>query len=141
MKETKQMKRQKKELQEPMKESKKEESGQSGNFCVSGQRTIMGLVYKENQQNLESTRLECAFREMQMNSREIFWSLGLVQNEQPLLISITDVKPKYSIDKLFPAKFSIEHIGNYDSPFHRNIVNNIGRGILLYTHRSLHAKK
>ena len=62
-------------------------------------------------------------------------------DEQPMLIGITEVKPKNSMEKLFPAEFSIDHIGEYDSPFHRNIATNIGRGILLYAHKSLGAKE
>ena len=58
-----------------------------------------------------------------------------------MLIAITEVKPKHSIDKLFPTEFSIEHMGDYDSPLHRNITSDSGRGILLYAHKSLKAKE
>ena len=44
-----------------------------------------------------------------------------VQNEQLKLIVITEVKPKHSIDKLFPAEFSIQDIGDYDSPLHKKL--------------------
>ena len=64
-----------------------------------------------------------------------------ITKEQPMLIGITEVKPKNSTDKLFPAEFPIDHIGDYDSPFHKNITTNIGRGILLYVHKQLQAKE
>ena len=64
-----------------------------------------------------------------------------INKEQPMIIGITEVKPKNSIDKLFPAEFSIDHIGDYDSPFCKNITTNIGRGILLYVHKQLQAKE
>ena len=37
-----------------------------------------------------------------------------------MLVRITEVKPKKSTDKLFSAEFSIEHVGECDSPFLRN---------------------
>ena len=49
-----------------------------------------------------------------------------ISSEQPMLIGITEVKPKNSMDQLFPSEFSIDHIGEYDLPFHRNITTNIG---------------
>ena len=58
-----------------------------------------------------------------------------------MCIAITEVKTKHRIDKLFPAEFSIEHIGDYDSPLYQNITSDIGRGILLYAHKSLKAKE
>ena len=58
-----------------------------------------------------------------------------------MLIAVTEVKSKHSIDKQFPAEFSIDDTGDYDSPLHRNITNDTGRGILLYTHKSLKAKE
>ena len=64
-----------------------------------------------------------------------------INNEQWMLIGITEVKPKKSMKKLFPAEFSIDHIREYDSPFHTNIATNIGQGILLYAHKSLGAKE
>ena len=44
-----------------------------------------------------------------------------INNEQQMLIGITEVKPKNSMEKLFPAEFSIDHIREYDSSFHGNI--------------------
>ena len=63
------------------------------------------------------------------------------QNELTMLIAVIEVKPKYSIDKLLPAEFFIEHTGDLDSPLHRNITNDIGRSILLNTHKFLKAKE
>ena len=64
-----------------------------------------------------------------------------INNEQPMLIGITEVKQKNSMEKLFPVEFSIGHIGEYDSSFHRNIATNIGKGILLYAHKPFGAKE
>ena len=58
-----------------------------------------------------------------------------------MVIGITEVKPKNSGETLFPTEFAIDHIGEYDSPFHKNITTKTGRGILLYTHKSLQAKE
>ena len=110
----------------------------------------MGMVHKENQQNLDKTKpdsntvphnIPCFYTNADHFKRK-FPELGVwVQNEQLMLIAITEVKPKHSIDKLFPAEFSIVHIGDYDSPLHKNIANDTWRGILLYKHRSLKAKE
>ena len=64
-----------------------------------------------------------------------------ILDEKPMVIGITEVKPKNSGETLFPAEFAIDHIGEYDSPFHKNITTKTGRGILLYTHKSLQAKE
>ena len=102
----------------------------------------MGMIHKENQQSSNRTKLNlitvlskipCFYTNAdQFRSKFPEFSIR-VQNEQPMLIAITEVKPKHSIDKLFLAEFSIDHIGDYDSPLHRNITNDTGRGIVLYT--------
>jgi len=52
-------------------------------------------------------------------------------NYEPKIIGIIEVKPKNSTYKLNPAEFSIDSAGNYD----------IGRGMILYVHKSLNAKE
>ena len=59
---------------------------------------------------------------------------------EPKIIGITEVKPKKSAHKLNPAEFSIDSEGNYNQ-FSVNIENDIGRGMILYGHKSLNAKE
>ena len=110
----------------------------------------MGMVHKENQQssnriklnlNTVLNKIPCFYTNADQFRRTFPEFSIRVQNEQPMLIAIIEVKPKQSIDKLFPAEFSIDHIGDYDSPLHRNITNDTGRGILLYTNKALKAKE
>ena len=109
----------------------------------------MGLVHKENQQSLNKLsgsktilhKIPCFYMNAHQFKRKFPEFCVRIQNEQPMLIAITEVKPKHSIDKLFPAEFSIEHIGDYDSLLHRNITNDTGRGLLIYAHKSLKAKE
>ena len=107
----------------------------------------MGMVYKENQQNSNRTKLNlitvlnkipCFYTNADQFRRKFPEFSISVQNKQQMLIAVTEVKPEHSIDKLFPAEFSIDHIGDYDSPLHRNITNGTGRGILLYAHKQHH---
>ena len=61
-------------------------------------------------------------------------------NYEPKIIGITEMKPKNSVYKLNPAEFSIDSEGNYNQ-FSVNIDNDIGRGMILYGHKSLNAKE
>ena len=141
-------KKQREELQELIKEAKnKEENDQSGNVMYRVRGPPMGMVHKENQQKIRHpsrTRLHslsCMYTNADQFRRKFPEFTVRINKEQPMIIGITEVKPKNSMDKLFPAEFSIDNIGDYDSPFCKNITTNIGRGILLYVHKQLQAKE
>ena len=110
----------------------------------------MGMVHQENKQKVKGTKsqlrniiskISCMYTNVDQFRRKFPEFLIRVADERPMIIGITEVKPKNSSETLFPAEFAIDHIGEYDSPFHRNISNKIGRGILLYCHKSLKAKE
>ena len=61
-----------------------------------------------------------------------------VKNENPMLVGVTEVKPKRPTDDPIPApEYSIE---NYEM-FHKNLDNNTGRGMVLYTNNALKAEE
>ena len=61
-----------------------------------------------------------------------------IRDSKPKIIGITEVKAKNSWFKLNPAEFIMEWCVDYDM-FSVNIDNDIGRGMLLYVHKSLSA--
>ena len=62
-----------------------------------------------------------------------------VRNEIPMIVGVTEVKPKnhnvIGSEKQFPQEYSIE---NYEM-FHKNLNNNTGRGMALYINKALKA--
>ena len=63
-----------------------------------------------------------------------------VQNMSPHIIGVNEVKPKNMKNKLCSAEFNLDRVGEYDM-FHKNIENEIGRGIILYVDKALEAKE
>ena len=61
-----------------------------------------------------------------------------IRDSKPKIIGITEVKAKNSWFKLNPAEFTMEWCADYDM-FSVNIDNDIGRGMILYVHKSLSA--
>ena len=57
-----------------------------------------------------------------------------------MVIGITEVKPKNSKNILNPAEFNLEWTNEYNM-FYTNIDNNIGRGLILYVDKSVHAEE
>ena len=61
-----------------------------------------------------------------------------VKNENPMLVGVTEVKQKRPTDDPIPApEYSID---NYEM-FHKNLDNNTGRGMVLYTNNALKAEE
>lgn len=56
------------------------------------------------------------------------------------LIGITEVKSKSHKQQMIPTEFNLDDIEDYNI-FSRNIENDIGRGLLLYVHKTLEAKE
>ena len=63
-----------------------------------------------------------------------------ISTYQPMLIGVTEVKPKNSTYKLNPTEFNLDLIGDYDL-FTLNLDRTKGRGLILYTHKSVQAKE
>ena len=61
-----------------------------------------------------------------------------IRDTKPTIIGITEVKAKNSKFLINPAEFTMDWSNEYDM-FCMNIDNDIGRGLLLYTHKSLGA--
>ena len=57
-----------------------------------------------------------------------------------MLMGFTEVKPKNNTYKLNPAEFNLDLIGDYDL-FTLNLDRTKGRGLILYTYKSLQAKE
>ena len=97
-----------------------------------------GMVHQENKQKVKGTKsqprniinkISCMYTNVDQFHRKFPEFLIRVADERPMIIGITEVKPKNSSETLFSAEFAIDHIGEYDLPSHRNISNKIGRGI------------
>ena len=126
-------KKQQEEIKELIKYAKrKEEGNQLGKLHVPGQRLTTGLVYKIDQQNLDTTKqgfktvlhnISCFYTNADQFKRKFSELSDDIQNKQTLLIRMTEVKPKHSINKLYPGEFSNENIGYFDSQLQRNIKN------------------
>ena len=110
----------------------------------------MGMVHQEKKQKVNHTRLQsrniisnipCMYTNADQFRRKFPEFLIHILDEKPMVIGTTEVKPKNSGEILFLAEFAIDQIGEYDSSFHKNITTKTGRGILLYTHKSLQAKE
>ena len=56
------------------------------------------------------------------------------------IIGITEVKSKNSKQRMNPVDYNLDDVGSYNI-FSKNIDNDIGRGLLLYVHRSLEVKE
>ena len=58
----------------------------------------------------------------------------LVRHHKPEIICVNEVLPKNFNRQIYPEEFALE---GYDMISHSNVANNIGRGTILYVHRSL----
>lgn len=56
---------------------------------------------------------------------------------QPKLMGINEVLPKHFNDPIHKEEFEIE---GFDMLPHPNVINNVGRGSILYVHKSLNCK-
>ena len=55
----------------------------------------------------------------------------------PQIIAVTEIKPKNNRYPVFPAEYNLPDYVTY----HKNVDNNIGRGIIIYVHESLVARQ
>ena len=63
-----------------------------------------------------------------------------IRDSKPLIIGITEVKPKNSQYRYSPAEFSMDWCDDYNM-FSLNIDNDIGRGMILYVHKMVSAEE
>jgi len=58
----------------------------------------------------------------------------VISKEQPDIIAICEVKPKHSKKERLIQDY---HIEGYSEPYETNALNNVGRGIIVLTHKSI----
>jgi hypothetical protein len=63
-----------------------------------------------------------------------------LRNRLPHIIGITEVKPKNSKYVMSPSEFILDQVSDYNL-FSTNINNSVGRGMLMYIHKSIPASE
>ena len=90
---------------------------------VQSKRPTNGMVHQENKQKVNHTRLQsrniisnipCMYTNADQFRRKFPEFLLRILDEKPMVIGITEIKPKNSGETLFPTEFTIDHIGEYD---------------------------
>ena len=89
---------------------------------------------------LDLHQLSCFYTNADMLKNKLSELFVRVNSFAPDLIGITEVKPKKIKYSMEPAEFLLDTDMDYDM-FYRNIDNFIGRGMILYTKKSLKAKE
>ena len=62
------------------------------------------------------------------------------KNFAPMVIGISEVKPKHSKYEIFINEYNLDEVNNYDM-FTKNLDNSIGRGLILYIRKAMLAKE
>ena len=83
------------------------------------------------------TTVSCCYTNPDMLANKMGELESYIKEYKPLIIGIAEVKPKHSRYVPNESTYSIDGY----STFHKNINNRIGRGVILYVHKSLLAEE
>ena len=62
---------------------------------------------------------------------------SIIDMHQPKIVGVNEVLPKHFNDPVYKEEFEID---DFDMLPHPNVINNVGRGSILYVHKSLNCK-
>ena len=79
-------------------------------------------------------KLTCIFTNVEALTNKMSELQHMVKHQKPHIIGISEVLPKFFRYKIYPEEFFLE---NYEMIPHPNVANNIGRGSVLYIHKSI----
>ena len=97
----------------------------------------MKLSNRDNGSQVKNSLL-CLYTNADQLKNKLLELESRISDKQPNVIGITEVKPKNSSNQVNPAEYTILS-GNEYQMFSKNIDNEVGRGLILYIHRSLQA--
>ena len=102
---------------------------------MQGQGTTRSNGDKKNQETIPtSSELRCMFMNADVLTNKLAEFELHVKSYQPHIIGVNEVLPKYFRNTIFKEEFNLD---NYDMLAHPNVEKNIGRGSILYIHKSL----
>ena len=61
-----------------------------------------------------------------------------IRDQKPMIVGITEVKAKNCTTRPLPTEYKLEWSSDY-TMFHANLENDVGRGLIMFVHKSLRA--